>query len=103
MDKRIAATSSVREGLDAGCVTDQTRGLDEMLRQHIIGQDAAIGALTCSFSRVLAGMRDLDRPALTLLLLGPRSRLRQVPCRVAHSDAATGGRADVDPCLEGSA
>jgi ATP-dependent Clp protease ATP-binding subunit ClpC len=66
-----AERQASRERLNAGCITEQTRGLDETLRRHIVGQDAAIGALTCSFARVLSGMRDPDRPALTLLLLGP--------------------------------
>lgn len=65
------ARQSVRERLQAGCVTNQTRALDETLRRQIVGQDAAIDTLTCSFSRVLSGLRDPDRPALTLLLLGP--------------------------------
>lgn len=60
-----------RERLHVGCVTNQTRPLDEALRRQIVGQDAAIDALTCSFSRVLSGLRDPGRPVLTLLLLGP--------------------------------
>lgn len=60
-----------RELLDVGCVTDQTRPLDEVLRRRIIGQEEAIQALTCKFSRMWSGLRDPSRPALTALLLGP--------------------------------
>ncbi|MBI3402135.1 MAG: ATP-dependent Clp protease ATP-binding subunit [Acidobacteria bacterium] len=67
----IAARQPSRERLHVGCVTNQTRALDETLRRQIVGQDAAIDTLTCSFSRVLSGLRDPGRPALTLLLLGP--------------------------------
>jgi ATP-dependent Clp protease ATP-binding subunit ClpC len=81
----------VRERLNAGCITDQTRGLDETLRRHIIGQDAVIGALTCSYSRVLSGMRDPDRPALTLLLLGPTGVGKTETARVL-ADAVFGSR-----------
>lgn len=65
------ARQPVRERLQVGCVTNQTRALDETLRRQIVGQDAAIDTLTCSFSRVLSSLRDPDRPALTFLLLGP--------------------------------
>lgn len=61
----------LREWLEAGCVTDQTRALDEMRRRQIVGQDEVLDSLTYAFSRVLSGLRDPDRPALTLLLLGP--------------------------------
>jgi ATP-dependent Clp protease ATP-binding subunit ClpA len=75
-----------REQLQIGCVTDQTRALDEMLRRHIIGQDAAIDSLTCSFSRVLSDLRAADRPVLTLLLLGPTGVGKTETARVvAHA------------------
>ncbi len=60
-----------RELMDIGCVTEQTQRLDGILRARIIGQDASLEALTCSFSRVLSDLRDPARPVLTLLLLGP--------------------------------
>lgn len=42
-----------RQRLNAGCITDQTRGFDETLRRHIIGQEAVVATLTCSFSRAV--------------------------------------------------
>ena len=60
-----------RELMEVGCVTQQTRPLNDTLRERIIGQEVALEALTCAFSRVLSGLRDPSRPALTVLLLGP--------------------------------
>ncbi len=57
--------------METGCVTDFTRPLDTLLRERIIGQEPSLRALTCSFSRVLSGLRDPTRPVQTLLLLGP--------------------------------
>jgi ATP-dependent Clp protease ATP-binding subunit ClpC len=57
--------------MEVGCVTEQSANLDAILRQRIIGQDRAVEAMTCAFSRVLSGLRDPSRPALSLLLLGP--------------------------------
>ena len=65
------AQDSNRELMDIGCVTEQTQHLDDILRRRIIGQEASLEALTCSFSRVLSGLRDPARPVLSLLLLGP--------------------------------
>jgi ATP-dependent Clp protease ATP-binding subunit ClpC len=66
-----AGPTVVRERLQDGCVSEKTRMLSEVLTARIIGQEEAIEALTCSFARLLTGLRDPDRPALTLLLLGP--------------------------------
>jgi ATP-dependent Clp protease ATP-binding subunit ClpC len=62
---------SGREVMETGCVTEFTRPLDTLLRERIIGQEPSLSALTCSFSRVLSGLRDPSRPVQTLLLLGP--------------------------------
>ncbi|HET9481162.1 MAG TPA: AAA family ATPase, partial [Candidatus Polarisedimenticolia bacterium] len=59
------------EVMETGCVTDVTRPRDTLLRERILGQDTSLAALTCSFSRVLSGLRDPSRPVQTLLLLGP--------------------------------
>ena len=59
------------ERMDAGCVIDQTRLVNEILRNRVVGQDSSIEALVCSVSRLLSGLRDPSRPILTALLLGP--------------------------------
>lgn len=61
----------VHEQLQDGCITERTRVLAEILSGRIVGQEQAIEALTCSFSRLLVRLRDPARPPLTLLLLGP--------------------------------
>jgi hypothetical protein len=61
----------VHERLQDGCIPERTRALAEVLSARIIGQSAAVDSLICSFSRLLAGLRDPARPALTFLLLGP--------------------------------
>ena len=63
--------TSTRRLLDVGCLTEQTHLLNATLRKRIIGQDPAVEALTCAFSRVFSPLRDPNRPVLTLLLLGP--------------------------------
>ncbi len=47
-----------------------TRFAADMKRQ-IVGQEAAVDHLVDSFSRVLAGIHDPERPLLTMLFLGP--------------------------------
>ncbi|MEK7413433.1 MAG: AAA family ATPase [Planctomycetota bacterium] len=42
-----------------------------MLRERVVGQEAAIESILDSFSKILAGIRNLERPLLTLLFLGP--------------------------------
>jgi len=44
---------------------------ETMLRERIVGQEPAIEAILDSFSKILAGIRNLERPLLTLLFLGP--------------------------------
>ena len=59
------------------CVLDPTKRSDQvtrfetMLRERVIGQDLAIDAILDSFSKVVAGIRNPERPVLTLLFLGP--------------------------------
>ena len=59
------------ERMDAGCVIDQTRLVNEILRNRVVGQSSSIEALVCSVSRLLSGLRDPSRPIFTALLLGP--------------------------------
>ena len=40
--------------MDVGCITEQTRQLSDVLRKRINGQDPALEALTCAFSRVFS-------------------------------------------------
>ena len=60
-----------RERMEAGCLIAGTARLDHILQSRVIGQDPSIGALICSFARLLGGLRDSSRPVLTMLMLGP--------------------------------
>ncbi len=57
--------------LDVTKRSPQVARFEGMLRQRVIGQGAAIDAILDSFSKVLAGIRNPERPILNLLLLGP--------------------------------
>src|SRR5471032_198580 len=49
----------------------QVSRFETMLRERVIGQGNAIDAILDSFSKILAGIRNPERPILTLLFLGP--------------------------------
>ena len=53
------------------CRLEKSEPLAQHLSRRVIGQDDAIDALVCSWSRVLSGLRDPRRPLLTGMLLGP--------------------------------
>lgn len=82
--------------MQVGCVTEQSADLDAILRQRIIGQSAAVEAVTCAFSRVASRLRDPSRPALSLLLLlGPTGVGRTETARARPSPLRV--RAGLDP------
>ncbi len=60
-----------RQLLESTCRIDAVRPLIDDLHGRVIGQDEAVDALGCSFSRLLSGLRDRSRPLLSALLLGP--------------------------------
>jgi ATP-dependent Clp protease ATP-binding subunit ClpA len=49
----------------------QVTRFETMLRDRVVGQMSAIDAILDSFSKILAGIRNPERPILTLLFLGP--------------------------------
>jgi ATP-dependent Clp protease ATP-binding subunit ClpA len=49
----------------------QVSRFESMLRERVVGQISAIDAILDSFSKILAGIRNPERPILTLLFLGP--------------------------------
>ena len=60
-----------RDRLEATCLIEVVKPLEEVLRSRVMGQDEAVDSLICSFSRLLSGLHDPSRPLLTALLLGP--------------------------------
>jgi ATP-dependent Clp protease ATP-binding subunit ClpA len=57
--------------LNTGRRSPQVARFETMLRDRVIGQGSAIDAILDSFSKILAGIRNPERPILTLLFLGP--------------------------------
>lgn len=57
--------------LDPNRRSTQVSRFEAMLRQRVVGQTLAIEAILDSFSKILAGIRNPERPILTLLFLGP--------------------------------
>jgi ATP-dependent Clp protease ATP-binding subunit ClpB len=51
--------------------SQQVSRFENMLRDRVVGQMSAIDAILDSFSKILAGIRNPERPILTLLFLGP--------------------------------
>ena len=49
----------------------QVSRFESMLRERVVGQVSAIDAILDSFSKILASIRNPERPILTLLFLGP--------------------------------
>ncbi len=67
----IADRERGRTPMEVSCRFAGTRSLEQNLTDRVIGQDAAIERLVCSYARLLSGLRDPSRPLLTVLLLGP--------------------------------
>jgi ATP-dependent Clp protease ATP-binding subunit ClpB len=59
------------QALDATRHGDATREFEALLRAKVVGQDAAIDAVTELYQIFLAGMAAPDRPVGNLLFLGP--------------------------------
>ncbi len=57
--------------LDPNKRSNQVSRFEVMLKERVVGQGNAIVAILDSFSKVLAGIRNPERPILTLLFLGP--------------------------------
>ncbi len=66
--RRIAGE---RTPMRPDCRLENSEPLAQHLSRRVIGQEDAIEALVCSWSRVLSGLRDPRRPLLTGMLLGP--------------------------------
>ena len=75
--RRAKKKKPARELMEAGCLIEETRPLDENLRSRVIGQDDAISTLTCCYSRLLAGLGDPARPWREFLAdLNDREKVR---------------------------
>ena len=61
--------------------SERLRGLEEQLRQRIIGQDEAVSAVARAIRRSRLGLRDPARPAGSFLFLGPTGVGKTELCR----------------------
>ncbi len=69
LERELQGDKSVT--LDPSKRSVQVQRFESMLRERVVGQTPAIEAILDSFSKILAGVRNTERPLLTLLFLGP--------------------------------
>ncbi|KAK1259943.1 hypothetical protein QJS04_geneDACA021497 [Acorus gramineus] len=71
----IAAVASLWSGIPVQQLTaDETKllvGLDEQLKQRVIGQDDAVTAISRAVKRSRVGLKDPNRPMAAMLFCGP--------------------------------
>ena len=67
----LVSVPSSRIRLNPGDRNPQLARFRELMGRMVIGQPHALETVTNSFSRVLAGISDPERPILTMMLLGP--------------------------------
>jgi len=64
-----------KTGIPVGPIEDTERemllGLEDKLHERVVGQEAAIVAISSALRRARAGIQDTDRPMGTFLFLGP--------------------------------
>ena len=81
----IAWAVSARTGIPAGRLTANERerllNLDQMLQQHIMGQDEAVAAVADTLRRGLSGIRDENRPVACMMFAGPTGVGKTELCR----------------------
>lgn len=66
-----AIAPDVRHRLDPEARNPQLSRFRELMDRLVVGQPTALESITNSFSRVVAGICDPERPILTMMLLGP--------------------------------
>ena len=91
----VAQTVAERTGIPAGKLTlserEKMRTLREQLCARVIGQDAAIGAVTRAVERGRTGLAERGRPAASFLFMGPTGVGKTELCK-ALADCVYGSR-----------
>ena len=81
----IAWAVSARTGIPAGRLTADERErllqLEQLLQQHVSGQDEAVCAVAKTVRRGLSGVRDERRPVASMMFLGPTGVGKTELCR----------------------
>ena len=90
-------------GLDES-ETERLRGLEEVLRRRIIGQDEAVAAVARAIRRSRVGLRDPGRPVGSFLFLGPtgvgKTALCQALAAAVYGDEQAMIRLDMSEYME---
>ncbi len=81
----VAWAASARTGIPVGRLTANERerllGLEEILSRRVVGQEAAVAAVAEAVRRGLSGLRDENRPIVSLLFTGPTGVGKTELCR----------------------
>ena len=79
-------------------------GMEDALRQGVIGQDAAIAAVSAAVRRARAGLQDPNRPLGSFLFLGPtgvgKTELAKALARFLFDDPSAMVRLDMSEFME---
>ena len=94
----IAAAVSNRTGIPIGTLTrgqkDQLQRLESVLKEKIVGQDAAIGAVCRAVHRGRSGLAEEGRPVAALMLTGPTGVGKTELCKCL-AEAVYGSREEL--------
>jgi len=84
-EAEVAAVVSLQTGIPAQELTEEEGrrllGLEDRLRQRVVGQEAAVSAVARAIRRSRAGLRDPRRPQGVFLFLGPTGVGKTELCR----------------------
>ena len=93
----IAAVVSLRTGIPVGRLTAGERermlNLESLLSRHVMGQDAALGAVAEAVRRGCSGIRDAERPVACLMFAGPTGVGKTELCRALAEEVFGSRRA----------
>lgn len=85
LPRHIAQAVANRTGIPAGRVQEQERErltqLETLLRERIVGQDAAVHEIASAVRRGRAGLAERNRPVAAILLMGPTGVGKTALCK----------------------
>ncbi len=94
----VADVAAAWTGIPVAVMTEEEgqrlRGLEEVLKKRVIGQDAAVAAVAAAVRRGRAGLKEADRPIGSFLFAGPTGVGKTELCR-ALAEALFGSEKDL--------